>query len=405
MSINISYVNNRDNLVNVNFSVDSEYPALDLGNDLSSIDIKNIWDSYGYDSSTDLLLTIKFKSSVQYDAIPYINFNVKDTLITANVTKLETGDYQYKFLLIVFERYTDDGAFLTTKSINGDNIDISDITSIEISCGLIDQKVSILKNTFNTIGVYEATESTIKELLNSTNRFQTRAATYKVSETETDVNIEQFNLTEYIFRFFKSFIKLDFDLENQNIILNGYALNIKMNERSDLIIIYETDSINIEGFYKNSLDLDSSINIFIPLYNYYKLDSKYINHNIKFRYVCDIPNNNCLIEIKIDNNTVDILNCPIGYEIPLITANVESSKIANTFLFDNSNIVISIEYYEKTANTHFITDKQDYIKNFNGFIRADELYLNNVEKIITADEYKEILSLFANGVFYTHNSQ
>lgn len=403
MPINISYVNNRDNLVNVNFSLTSETPPLDLGNNLSSIDIQNLWDSYDYDTYTDLLLSIRFKSSVQYDAIPYINFNVKDSLITANVTKLETGEYQYKFLLHVFLRFTDDGDFIATKSINNTNIDISDISDIEISCGLIEQKASILQNIFNTIGVYEATESSIKELLNSSNRFQSRTATYQISETEKDVNIEQFNLTEYIFRFFKSFIKLDFDLENQNIILNGYALNVKMNERSDLIIIYETDSINIEGFYKNSLDLDSVINIFIPLYNFYKLDSRYINHDIKFRYICDIPNNNCSIEIKIDNNTVDVINCPMGYEIPLITANVESSKINNTFLFDNSNIVISIEYYEKTANAHFITDKQDYIKNFNGFIRADELYLNDIEKIMTAEEHKEILSLFANGIFYTHN--
>jgi hypothetical protein len=403
MSINISYVNNRDNLVNVNFSLTSENPPLDLGNDLSTIDIQNLWDSHGYDEYTDLLLSIRFNSSVQYDAIPYINFNVKDSLITANVTKLETGEYQYKFLLQVFLRFTEEGAFLTTKSINDTNINISDISSIEISCGLIEQKASILQNTFNTIGVYEATETSIKELLNGTNRFQSRSVTYQISETEKDVNTEQFNLTEYIIRFFKSFIKLDFDLENQNIILNGYVLNVKMNERSDLIIIYETDSINIEGFYKNSLDLDSLITIFIPLYNYYKLDSKYINHNIKFRYVCDIPNNNCLIEIKIDNNTVDVLNCPIGYEIPLITANVESSKIANTFLFDSSNIIISIEYYEKTANAHFITDKKDYIKNFNGFIKADELYLNDIEKIMTAEEHKEILSLLSNGIFYTHN--
>lgn len=403
MPIDISYVNNRDNLVNVNFSLTSEHPPLDLGNDLSSIDIQNLWDSHGYDEYTDLLLSIRFKSSIQYDAIPYINFNVKDSLITANVTKLETGEYQYKFLLQVFLRFTEDGTFIATKSINNTNINISDISSIEISCGLIEQKASILQNTFNTIGVYEATETSIKELLNSTNRFQSRTVTYQISETEKDVNTEQFNLTEYIFRFFKSFIKLDFDLENQNIILNGYALNVKMNERSDLIIIYETDSINIEGFYKNSLDLDSVINIFIPLYNFYKLDSRYINHDIKFRYVCDIPNNNCLIEIKIDNNTVDVINCPMGYEIPLITANVESSKINNTFLFDNSNIIISIEYYEKNQSSHFITDKQDYIKNFNGFIRCDELYINDIEKIMTADEYKEIISLFSNGIFYTHN--
>ena len=62
MPINIAYVNNRNNLVNVNFSVDSEYPSLDLGNDLSSIDIQNIWDTYGYDASTYLLLTIKLQN-------------------------------------------------------------------------------------------------------------------------------------------------------------------------------------------------------------------------------------------------------------------------------------------------------------------------------------------------------
>ena len=133
MPINISYVNNRNNLVNVNFSLTSENPPLDLGNDLSSIDIQNLWDSYNYDAYTDLLLSIRFKSSVQYDAIPYINFNVKDSLITANVTKLETGEYQYKFLLHVFLRYTEDGDFIATKSINNTNINISDISLVK-SC-------------------------------------------------------------------------------------------------------------------------------------------------------------------------------------------------------------------------------------------------------------------------------
>ena len=62
MPIDISYVNNRDNLVNVNFSLTSENPPLDLGNDLSSIDIQNLWDTYGYDASTYLLLTIKLQN-------------------------------------------------------------------------------------------------------------------------------------------------------------------------------------------------------------------------------------------------------------------------------------------------------------------------------------------------------
>lgn len=397
--IPITYINNRDNACEVNFYCTSESET--LGNNINNIDIPKYWSDKGYKSPDDLIFRLEFKTSEKYDAQPFINFKVKDELKTANVIISDTSTYQYYFPLDIFAFVkSDDTEVLTTQSIDNNNIAIDDIDSIEISCGLIEilPTEANLENTFNTIGVYQATESTIKQLLSDTNRFKTRVASYQPNENELDINIQQFNLTEYILKFYKSFFKLDFEQLNQNLTLNGYALNIQMNERRDLIAIFETDELLLDGYYHNALDYDSDIHIFIPLYNIYKLDTKYINHKIKFRFICDIVNNQCNIEVKIDDITIDVLSCSMGYEIPLIKSNVESTKITNTFLFANNNIEINI-FYHSQINNHIVTDKKDYIKNCQGYFKANELQID--DNSILSNELDELLTLLESGCYNT----
>lgn len=396
-SVPISYVNNNNNIVEVEIIAPYDDDAV-VGVNISEIDIKDWWDTHGYSYGADLILSFRFKNTSTYDENPYLIFTVNGVETTVNTTKIQTGTYQFYFNLTVFEMYIDGSPILATQSIDGTNQNIENITNITISCGVLERSIATLPNTFGTIGVYEATETAIKQFLNDQNRFQTRIATYTTSYGE-DVSIDQFNLSEYILRFYKSYIAFDFDKKDQNIILNGYTMSVKMNERTDLVAVFETDSINIEGFYKNSLDNDSFINIYIPLYNNYTLDAKYINHDIKFRYNCDIVNNYCNIEILIDGIVIDVVGCSLGYEIPLIKANVEVQAVKNNLLFINKNISININYYEKINGAYYSTDKTDIIDNFAGFIKAEDIYINDDN--MTATEYNEIKSLFNSGVFYT----
>lgn len=379
----ISYKDNS----NVNVELNIDYSK--QGDNLTTFDFEKYFidQKYGYDIMS---VNFRFNTAENYSYTPFINFIINDgTIETTNGIEETSLDYQYSCNIEFAEN---SGIFQFRPNGVTKWLDYSKLTKIEIACGVIAQTSGMLPNDFNLIGVYEVTKENLSMLLQKNNRFIIRNY---AEATETAEN-ELVDLSKYLIMCYKSFIKIDFEKTNENIILGGYATNIKANEKTDLITVHETNEIVLNGFYGNSLDNDSEIILHLPNYNNYKLDSNFINHKLKLRFICDVTNNSMMIEIMIDDVTVDVVNSLLGYRIPLLNGQTNSTDIINSYLFNqNSNIRIDVLYNEIVSNK-ITTNKKDMIKNFNGFARFQYAQYNFS---LTENEQKELNAILLNGVY------
>lgn len=376
----------KDN-TNVNTELNIDYQK--QGDNLITFDFEKYYIDEKYESDI-MNVNFRFNTVNNYSYTPFINFIMNDgTIETTNGIQEKTTEYQY-YCNIHFAN--NNGIFQFRPNGVTKWLDYSKLTKIEINCGVIAQISGLLPNDFNLIGVYEVTKENLSMLLQKNNRFIIR--NYAES-TETAEN-ELVDLSKYLIMCYKSFIKIDFEKTNENIILGGYATNIKANEKTDLITVHETNEIVLNGFYGNSLDNDSEIILHLPNYNNYKLDSNFINHKLKIRFICDVTNNSMMIEIMIDDVTIDVVNSVLGYRIPLLNGQTNSTDIINSYLFNqNSNIRIDVLYTEIVSNK-ITTNKKDTIKNFNGFARFQYAQYNFS---LSEDEQKELNTILLNGVY------
>lgn len=372
---------------NVNVELNIDYSK--QGDNLAAFDFEKYFidQKYGYDTMS---VNFRFNTAENYSYTPFINLIMNDgTIETTNGIEETSLSYQYSCNIEFAEN---SGVFQFKPNGVAKWLDYSKLTKIEIACGVIAQISGLLPNDFNLIGVYEVTKEKLSMLLQKNNRFIIRNY---AEPTETAEN-ELVDLSKYLIMCYKSFIKLDFEKTNENIILGGYATNIKANEKTDLITVHETNEIALNGFYGNSLDNDSEIILHLPNYNNYKLDSNFINHKLKLRFICDVTNNSMMIEIMIDDVTVDVVNSMLGYRIPLLNGQTNSTDIINSYLFNqNSNIRIDVLYTEIISNK-ITTNKKDMIKNFNGFARFQYAQYNFS---LTENEQKELNAILLNGVY------
>lgn len=363
------------------------------GTNLTDFDYTTFYKNgdYGFDTAYS---NFYFSSTSNFDYTPYININFNDgTNITLNATISEQSAYNY---IITFNFYNDGD---TTEnpilyfSYNSTKYKIDDIANIAFFCGVKSQIISSkMINTFNLIGVYGVTDDNMKALLQSDNRFQIRSYTF-----ESTTDFEQIDLTSHIVKLYKPFFQIDFENTNVNIIINGFATNVVATEKNDIVVTYETENVKLLGFYENVLDNDCDIIIHFPFYNNYSLDSKFINHNIKFRFILDCSNNNMLIEIYIDDIVIDTINSNFGYEIPILNGQVNSTSILNSYSFNSnsSSIIIDI-LYKEIASNKITTNKIDTIKNYSGFIQCDFIDFNFE---LTENEQNELKQLLQNGIY------
>lgn len=234
------------------------------------------------------------------------------------------------------------------------------------------------------------------------NVYKTNATINKSLTNKRFFNVET-NKYEDLGNYILSFIKYPFDIvttEEKNIIYGWFDTNIKAPLVNDQIIIFSLGKIILNGYYKNSSDVNNTrIKLLLPYADIYELDSIYINTTIEIKYKIDILSNTCVIEIFSNDTLIDTINTSIGYNIPYIlktdvitpNINLQSNVLKNT----KAQIIIFQKL--KINNTHYETIVNKKISETTGFIKCNTVELV-ISKNMTVYEQQEIDSILKNGI-------
>ena len=262
---------------------------------------------------------------------------------------------------------------------------IQNITSVSVD-GLAQSSVQSLYNDYPLITCYKVNSGIMQDVANV--RFQTQSGDaqdlgkYILSVVRYPCNIATLNNIAIKLGFFQTSINADL-IEKQ---INNFSLG----------------KVLITGIEENTSDIEKTIiDIMLPFYGMFNLNSKYINTEIEVIYKIDIVTNNCVIEIYSNDILINQIECVIGYDLPYIIRENSQSILVNNML--NSNILkqntpcIYVRQKPKEANTFYTTNiVVDNLNNIQGFIRCTDYYIGNIP---TETEKDLIEKMMLKGVY------
>ena len=262
---------------------------------------------------------------------------------------------------------------------------VQNITSVSVD-GLAQSSVQSLYNDYPLITCYKVNSGIMQDIANV--RFQTQSGDaqdlgkYILSVVRYPCNIATLNNIAIKLGFFQTSINADL-IEKQ---INNFSLG----------------KVLITGIEENTSDIEKTIiDIMLPFYGMFNLNSKYINTEIEVIYKIDIVTNNCVIEIYSNDILINQIECVIGYNLPYIIRENSQSILANNML--NSNILkqntpcIYVRQKPKEANTFYTTNiVVDNLNDIQGFIRCTDYYIGNIP---TETEKDLIEKMMLKGVY------
>lgn len=286
----------------------------------------------------------------------------------------DTSDYQ-----LILKPNTTDVYYYSVENLT------KNVTSVYVD-GLAKESIQSLYNDYPLITCYKVDCSIMQDIANA--RFQTQSGDtqdlgrYILSVVRYPCDIATLNNTAIKLGFFQTDINADL-IEKQ---INEFSLG----------------KVLITGIERNTSDIEKTIiDIMLPFYGIFNLNSKFINTEIEVKYKVDIVTNNCVIEIYSDDVLINQIECVIGYDLPYIIRENSQSILANNML--NSNILkqntpcIYVRQKPKETNTFYTTNKvTDNLNNIQGYIRCTDYYIGNIP---TETEKDLIEKLMIKGVY------
>lgn len=247
--------------------------------------------------------------------------------------------------------------------------------------GLAQESVQSLYNDYPLITCYKVDSSIMQNIANV--RFQTQSGDtqdlgkYILSVVRYPCDIATLNKSAVKLGFFQTEINADL-IEKQ---INDFSLG----------------KVLITGIERNTSDIEKTIiDIMLPFYGIFNLNSKFINTEIEVRYKIDIVTNNCIIEIYSNDILINQIECIVGYDLPYIIRENSQNILANNML--NSNILkqntpcVYVRQKPKEANTFYTTNKvTDNLNNIQGFIRCTDYYIGNIPTETERDLIEELM--------------
>lgn len=312
---------------------------------------------------------------------------------TGNAKEGWSGE-PFKFYLYFGVMY-DDRAYITN---NGVDIYIASalfVGDTNVNCGGVASGGGgepFYTNDFGFMGIYKVDKQTILNIMSNDR--------YKLNE------LGDYGEIIDLFKNIKTVYKTPVNIEENNpletIYIDGVGVNGQGQPIENYIIEFETESVKIQGYYNSVLDNDTEIQLNICYYGLYSLDSGYINHELKLKFICDLMTNNTLCNIYIDDIIIDTVELKIGYEIPLNDLNINETK-ERIYSIYNEGCYITLKE-KRIANNHVNTiiesttiETEINNNNLTGFIRCDNVifYNNN----LTDYEKTLIINNLKNGVY------
>lgn len=323
---------------------------------------------------------------------PSLSVTIGDTTITVNAFQAHEYDPFKYYLWIGFEyssQYDDNRPYI--RGVEGYRYFDTLSLNVSCSCGGLSDITSFYENDFGFIGIYSVDKNAIISIIQN-NRYSLN----KIGDYG-----DILDLFKFIKKIYKTHINMSEDNPLETIYINGIAVNGQGKPIANYIIEFETSNIKIQGYYNNVLDNDSEIDLNIPYYGLYHLDSLYINHNLKLKFICDLMTNNTLCNIYIDNVIIDVIELKTGYEIPLNDLNINETKQRIYSVYNEDCFIVLKQ--KRIANNRVNTiienttiENEKTNNNLSGFIRCEDVmfYNNN----LTDYEKTLIVNLLKNGV-------
>lgn len=267
----------------------------------------------------------------------------------------------------------------------------ANLNDVMLDCGGKLDIISLDDNDiYNAIGIYKITNDKLSVLL---------ADRYNLVEIGDYGEI--FDISRDIIKLYKTPIN-NLSFTNSELIkVGGKSLQITGDISDSLTVENETENILLQGYYQNILDKDTVIKIIIPFYGVYNLDSKYINHYIKFKFSTNLLDNSTVVYIYIDNIIIDNISFIIGYDLPYINNNVNQDISNNKF---NTDFYIVFEDRIAVSNISETLIKQTTINNevnnnnLQGYIKCDKINTSQFNNIYS-DDVNEIIRLLQEYIF------
>ena len=260
----------------------------------------------------------------------------------------------------------------------------NNIKSVEV-LGLAKSEITSLYNDYPLITCYKVNSEIMQAISNL--RFQ------DVSQNKIDLGSQILSLVRYPV--------IISTKDNANIKLGYFQTEINAALIENQINEYSLGKVFINGSEQNTSDIDKvTIELLLPLYGFFTIDSKYITTEIEVKYKIDIITNNCVIEIYSNNILIHLIDSEIGYNLPYILR--ETSQNINSYSMLNSNIlkqnvpVIYVKQKPKENNTYYTTDIiVNNLADINGFIKCTDYEINNIPTDIETELIKKCM---INGV-------
>lgn len=315
---------------------------------------------------------------------PYlsIEYGSESPLIVPCTEYTGADNYQFEcyfqFRTVSSVKYTDVFGY----GIYGERIETSLITSILADCNSgADVEVIDYKLT----KIYSVNENNLDQL---------KQVRYIVKDyTDVFYNVE--DLGNFILGLYHYPFKVNEDVTSAIALGNTIT---QITAKSVLEREYTFSAqIELNGFYEDSRDYQTTIKLSLPYYGIIDIDSKYINTVFIIEYKIDISKNNAIINIYSDDKLIESLNCVVGYSVPYILNPNESitkpldtkQLFTNSFYFELSRPLASVDRYE--------TLKKDTLNHFTGYVKTNDFI--DISLNATLVEIEEIKRLLTTGIY------
>lgn len=263
-------------------------------------------------------------------------------------------------------------------------------TSVTVVAQGVAEKTTEITESYPLISVYHVDKTTLNTIQHQ--RF------YSLSSSGTTEDID---LSKYVLYLYKLYVPIT-ESEETEIYLGTFDMGLTSPTVSNRFSTVTTDAYQITEKYKNAIDYDAIVKIYLPFIGWTTLDtSDVMSKTVKVEYITEIPTGNSIANIYADNVIINTFTCLTKFEQPYNSGNVTNADIVNAInnqeYFD-LNIKLLVEYpILADANVPIIntTDETTLASNFTGYVRGN---IVKISTIATSAEQSEIESMLSNGI-------
>ena len=294
-------------------------------------------------------------------------------------------------------QYQDD--FGEIKTVNGDidetgktgtvSYTLTDSKLPEITVAAVAEiEVPPTLKSYGAINVYKVTMENLGDF--SKKRFF----------TATDGTNGIVNLGTYVNRIKRVFVSVP-TISNDTLKCGNYDTKINVTVPNTDVVVVNFGNVTLTGTNENLHDYDSEIRLFIPLFGFIDIDSKYINKTVNLTAKVNIITGNGIILLSCDGVPFHFENVSFSRDVLYKTADEKVNLIGgeewneqNLYGFEPYFIITSTPSVNPTVNS---TNENVTIGDVTGFAQFENMNLNSVELLET--EYNEIINQLETGVY------